>query len=38
MHATPDILQKILTRKAAEVAERSAALPLRALSLRAADA
>ncbi len=33
-----DILQKILQRKAEEVAERSAALPLRALSRRAAQA
>lgn len=38
MHATPDILQKILTRKAEEVTERNAALPLRALSQRAAEA
>ncbi len=33
-----DILQKILQRKAEEVAQRSAALPLRALSRRAAQA
>ncbi|MCL5801798.1 MAG: indole-3-glycerol phosphate synthase TrpC [Gammaproteobacteria bacterium] len=38
MTAPPDILQKILRRKAEEVTERSRALPLRALSQRAAEA
>lgn len=38
MHAKSDILQKILKRKAEEVTERSAALPLRELSQRAAEA
>jgi len=32
MSSTPDILRKILERKAAEIAERSAALPLKQLS------
>ncbi len=36
MNNAPDILQKILKRKAEEVTERSAALPLRELSRRAA--
>ncbi len=34
---TPDILRRILRRKAEEVAERAEALPLRELSARAAD-
>ncbi|MDA1107128.1 MAG: indole-3-glycerol phosphate synthase TrpC [Proteobacteria bacterium] len=38
MTAQPDILQKILKRKAEEVTERSAALPLREMSQRAAAA
>ena len=35
MAATPDILQKILARKSAEIAQRASALPLRTLSERA---
>ena len=38
MNGTPDILQKILQRKTEEIAERSAKLSLRELSLRISDA
>jgi len=37
MNDTPDVLQKILATKVAEVAARSQALPLRELSARCAD-
>ncbi len=38
MSDTPDILKKILERKAEEITERQARLPLEKLSARAAEA
>jgi indole-3-glycerol phosphate synthase len=38
LSSPPDVLQEILRRKADEIAERSARMPLRELSARAADA